>query len=202
MRIVARLFLAFPLLFGAASDALAKVKVSEKTQYYPIEGRSGLDLGRAMLSGGKRTINLRHAIAATATEFRISDTDVKVENGRCVVRDLTVHLDIVYHYPKWAQKPRASRDVQRAWDAFYAELLVHERTHGRIARDYAQRLDRELRKVQGNVLVRCADFPQSAKRTFDGLLARLMREQAAFDQRENTKTSRISRLQTALFKAK
>jgi len=190
------------LALAMAFPAMAELRVAESTQYYPVNGRNGIDLGRAMLRGGAQRINLRHAIAATTTRFDFTDPKIDVKNGRCIVKAVTVKLYITYQLPQWQARGGASPAVRRAWDAFYKELVVHEKTHGRIARDFAKIVKRELKKLSGTVAYRCRDFGRLSEGRFAALAADLKGRQAAFDRRENLPSSRISRLQTALLKAK
>jgi predicted secreted Zn-dependent protease len=185
----------------APSAAVAKVVVKEKVKYYPVKGRDGIEVSKAMLVGGARNINMRHAIAATTTRFSISDAEVVVRDGRCVVQDVKVTLDIAYLYPKWSTMKQASPKVRKAWDAFYAELVKHERTHGEIAKKAAARIERELKKLSGTVALGCRDFGKSADQRFERISNELKQQQLAFDARENKGSSRITKLQVALLKA-
>ena len=182
--------------------ATAEIIVRESTRYYHVHGSDGFEVSRAMLSGGSRNINMRHAIAATSTKFSLGEADIGVKNGRCVVTDVEVRLEIEYLYPKWASKASASGSVRRTWDSFYAELLKHEQTHGKIAKKAASRMEKELKKLSGTVALGCRDFGRSADRRFQRIADELKREQLAFDARENRQESRISKLQIALLKAK
>ena len=181
--------------------AMAKIVVSEQIKYYSVSGLNGFDLGRSMLRGGKRSINLRDAIAATTTEFDFLDRVLAIENGRCVVKDVTVHLKITYQFPKWQAKARASKAVRRNWDAFYAELVRHERTHGSIAKSFVKKVEREMLRLSGTAAFGCHDFGAFSDARFNALSNQLKMQQIAFDKRENLSTSRISRLQSALLKS-
>ncbi len=183
------------------ASASAKIVVTEKIKYYPVKGRDGLEVSKAMLVGGSRTISMHHAIAATSTRFSISDAEVGVRNGRCVVNDVKVTLDIVYLYPKWSMKNSANPKVRKAWDRFYAELLVHEQTHGKYAKAAAARIEKELKSLSGTVALGCRDFGKFADRRFNKIADDLKKQQTAFDVKENRDSSKITKLQIALLKA-
>jgi predicted secreted Zn-dependent protease len=186
----------------APAGALAKISVSENTSYYSVRGRTGIDLGRAMLSGGQRAIRLNHAIAATATRFSFRDPVIRIEGGRCVLKDVNVVLEIAYKYPRWEGRDQASASVRAAWDTFLAELQRHERTHGAIARSFADRIAAQMRSLHGDLAVDCRNFGDNARRKFEQLAASLKAEQAAFDAREQLASSKISQLQLRLIKSK
>ncbi len=185
----------------APTVASAKVVVKENVKYYPVKGRSGIEVSKAMLVGGARNINMRHAIAATTTRFSISDAKVGVKNGRCVVEDIHVTLKIEYLYPKWSSVNQAKPKVRKAWDSFYAELLKHERTHGAIAKKAAARMEKELKGLTGTVALGCRDFGRFADQRFEKISEDLRRQQIAFDARENKGSSKITKLQISLLKA-
>ena len=182
--------------------APAKVVVTETTKYYKVKGKNGLEVSRAMLSGGARNINMRDAIAATSTRFDISDAKIAVKGQKCVVERVNVKLDIIYLYPQWSNKPSASAMTQKNWNAFYAELLKHERMHGTIAKNAAKRIDKELLKLSGTLANGCRDFGRFTEQRF-GLIAKaLKRDQLSFDAKENQKSSKITKLQVLLLKSK
>ncbi len=187
---------------SAPMTANAKVVVSEATKYYSIKGKNGLEVSKAMLSGGARNINMRHAIAATATRFDVGKADVVVKNGRCVVNDVVVKLDITFYYPTWPGKKGASAQTQKAWNAFHAELEKHERTHASIAKDGAKQLEKELKRISGTVASGCRDFGRFSAPRLNAVAANLKNRQLAFDAKENQKNSKITKLQIALLKSK
>lgn len=190
------------LAIAGAERADAEIVVVEKVSHYEVTGANGLDLGRAMLKGGAEAINLRRAVAATATKFDFVDPVIDIENGRCVVKDITVRLTIEYQFPRWNGRARASAGVRRAWDAFNAELVRHEKTHGQIARDFARRIEKELLRLSGTVMFGCQDFGTLSNLRFAALANQLRQKQLAFDRQEERSTSKISRLQLVLLKAK
>jgi predicted secreted Zn-dependent protease len=185
-----------------ARDALARIVVTENVSYYSIKGLNGTDLGRSMLRGGARTINLRHAIAATVTSFDFTDPKLAIEHGRCVVKNVTVHLKITYQFPKWSGRRHASGKLRHNWDAFYAALVRHEHTHGQIAKKFAKKIEREMLNLSGTVVFGCRDFGAFSKMRFSALSRQLKQLQLAFDRREDRPTSHISRLQAALLRSR
>lgn len=184
------------------NDAQAKVAVKESVKYYKITGKDGLDVSKAMLSGGARNIKLQHAIASTTTRISIDNVKAGIVNGRCRVTSVTVSLDIVYLFPQWPTKSRASRNVRRAWDPFYAELQKHERHHGQIAKDFAGKIEQAMLEMSGIPAFGCQDYIAKASYKFRSITYQLKQKQLAFDARENHNSSRITQLQIALLKAK
>jgi predicted secreted Zn-dependent protease len=201
-RFVAVVLFSAVVMFQGLPEAQAKIVIREKITYYPVRGRTGIDLGRAMVKSGPKAVHMRHAIAATATKFDFTDAKLAVENGRCVVKDVTVKLTLTYYYPKWHRQSGTSTGLRRAWKAFYGELVRHEKTHGRIAKKYASRLEKELKNMSGTVAFGCRDFGRWSLMRMKAMAAQLKIEQAAFDTREDSKSSKITRLQVVLLKSK
>ena len=195
-------FAALCLMLGGTCCASAKVKVSVKTTYYPISGKDGKTLNASMLKGGSTRIRLNHAVAATETELDFGEPDIAVKNGKCVVEDVDVYLKIRYIYPKWKGRGRASPQMRKRWDAFWVELKRHEQNHGEIAKAGAEALEKELKRMKGNVAIGCADFGGFARLRLDAIIRKTAMAQRNFDRREYAASSKISRLQRLLYEAR
>ncbi len=193
---------ALAVALAAAAPAAAKIRVQESTSYYAISGQNGVELGRAMIAGGTRTTRLDHAIAATATRFSFENPKIDVVGAQCVLKQVDVVLNIEYYFPKWDGKSAASTGLRGNWDQFYSELVHHEHTHGSIAKKFAQRIEKEMLGMRGNVSMGCRDFGANAQRRFDQLSGQLKGLQAAFDAREQLGSSRITQLQVRLLKGR
>lgn len=185
----------------ASRPAHAEIVVKERTKYYQISGRTGIELGRAMLAGASGPINKRHAIAATEASYGIGDAEIVARNGRCVVEEVTVTLELTYHLPKWRGANRASARLRRNWTGFFSELTRHEYQHGQIAREGARELEKTLMSMSGTIAFNCNDFGAFSTIRLNLLANRIKQRQLAFDRRENLRTSRISRLQATLLRA-
>jgi len=185
-----------------APAANAKVTVSERTTYYSVRGDSGGQLGKALLTGGYGAINVAQAIAATASRLSLPVFRTEVKNGRCVVTNVTVALNITYRFPKWSDRGRASNRVRGAWEVFYRELVRHEHQHGAISRQHADRLERELKRLSDTGSFGCQSLKRMATVSFDKWSKKLKKAQVLFDRLEDSDMSKITRLQLALFKAK
>ncbi len=187
--------------FSIASDALAAVTVKEKTSYYNVKGRTGAEITRSMLSGGWRATGIHQALAATESVIQLRNPQIVVRGNKCVLRDVEVLLELHYRYPKWNGRAQAGRKMGAAWDSFYSELQRHEKTHGKIARDYAGRIEKELRRTTAKVSAGCRSFGDDAARKVSVLTDQHRKAQALFDAKEGLKGSRIYKVQLALVKA-
>jgi predicted secreted Zn-dependent protease len=195
-------FSIFALLAGFAVNGVkAEVIVKESTAYYPVIGKNGNELSESMLKGGKRNINLRHAIAATSTTYEIGDAEIEIDSQRCRVKKIEVIVEIKYVFPKWNASRQATPKLRTAWKKFYEELVRHEKTHGKIAKEGAKQLERELQRTSGTVALGCNDFGAFSEMRLNAIARLLKSRQDAFDMREDFITSRISRLQATLIDA-
>ena len=96
IRLATQALLAVIVLSVWVGMADAKVVVSESVTTYAIKGKTGIDLGKQMVVHGPKHIHMHRAVAATATKFQFLDPVLKVENGRCVVKDVTVKRAAVF----------------------------------------------------------------------------------------------------------
>jgi len=190
------------LLIGFAPGANAKVKVSEERTYFPISGKNGEALNASMLIGGKNRIDLAQAVAATETEYNLGEPEFTEKNGRCRVKGIDVHLSIRYIFPQWKNRKSAPKQVQEKWEIFWRELERHELHHGEIARNAAEKLQKQLDLMVRKNQVDCDSFEQLASSKLDAAVRLASIEQLRFDRREYTAFSKISRTQTSLYKAR
>jgi predicted secreted Zn-dependent protease len=189
------------VLIDRAGNASAEVIVREHTKYYPVHGTTGIELSKSMLAGAGEHIKLHHVVAATEADYEFNEADIVVENGRCVVKEIRVQVNLVYLFPQWQPESRASPYLRAIWNQFYAELVRHEMQHGNIAKQGARELEQALKNISGNVALGCNDFGTFAAVRLESLARRIELRQLAFDRRENFSTSKIARLQVALMDA-
>ncbi len=182
--------------------AEAGVKVKTSTSYYSISGKDGKALNDSMLKGGGSRIKLNHAVAATETELDFGEPKLVIENGKCMVKDIDVYLNIRYIYPKWVGQNGASRETRQRWNTFWRELKRHEENHGKIALAGAKALEEQLKKMTGSVAIGCANFGNFAGMRLQAIIRKTAIAQRNFDRREYADSSKISKLQRLLYESK
>ena len=143
--------------FTYVETAFARVKVSERTKYYNVTGKTGRQLYSSMKRRGPKSGSRHDLLASTDWEVDIQNVQIAVRGNRCVVTKGDVVVKITYTYPRWRNRRRASRQVQRNWQKFMAELKKHERHHAHIVRAYAKKLHRNLRRATGRISKNCED---------------------------------------------
>ncbi len=174
--------LAATLLTASGAEAVAKPKITEKTEYYRISGKTGRDLLRDMNRRGPRHGWLTKAIAQTRYETRTFG-DMVGENGKCRVRGGGVSMTITYIYPQPREK--LSREMARRWKFFQADNVRHEKTHGRIAREMAAALETRIKGFETSGDRRCWAAKVRLERETRAIFDAYKKKQAAFDEREH-----------------
>ncbi len=179
-------------------SAIARVKISERTKYYSVSGRTGKQLFKSIVRRGPKLRRQGHAIATTTTYFEIKRLKTGIKGRRCVVKSVDLIVTINYKFPRWRNAKRASKKVRRNWAKFYKSVKRHEATHGRNSRDYAKKLHARIRKATGRVSRGCNNFGRTTLRAIKRLERSFHRRDRRFDRREGWAFSRIRRLQNAL----
>lgn len=192
------------VLFGmmmTAGESFAEVKVRAKTTYYDVRGKTGKVLNENMISEGRKHITISHAIAATRYDYDYTDPKIVLRGNRCEVEHVDVIVNIEYIYPRWLDQGRASAGMRRNWATFWKALKRHEEEHGKIAIEAGRLLEKEIRKMHGNAVFECRDMGRLAGFRLANVLRKTAMKQRAFDRREYSRRSQISKLQRALYES-
>ncbi len=184
------------VLFGAcvAGEAVAGVKVSEKTRSYEITGKTGAALLASMDRRGPRHGFLTRAIAQT--RYSISWT---IEWGEtrtaCRVKKIDGELDITSTYPS---TPALPPTLQRRWTRFLAGVKKHEKVHGDMAREMARAVEKTVAKLSIRNDPGCRKSRAEVKRRTAAIYADYEARQNRFDAREHREGGKVERLIDAL----
>jgi predicted secreted Zn-dependent protease len=178
------------MLLPLASSAHAGARITEKTEYYDISGKTGVELFLDMNRRGPRHGFLTKAIAQTRYETKPEGKLVH-DKGVCRVKGGGVTMKITYIYPK----PRGTldKDLARRWKLFQADNVRHEKTHGRIARELATEVDGFVRGYAVKDGPSCWKALSRFQREIKELYARNKKKQAAFDLKEHRKGGAVER---------
>jgi len=180
-----------------ASHASAQARVSEKTTYYSVNGKTGMDLLRDMNRKGPRHGFLTKAIAQTQFKSNLLG-DIAWSKGVCVSRNGGYELKITYVYPKPSKA--LSPAMAKRWRAFHATNLQHEREHGRIARKMANVVARKVKAFREPDRPGCRRAMAKLGREVDAIIDAHNAEQAKFDAHEHRPGGPVERSVLALIK--
>lgn len=165
-----------------AAAAPASAGVTERTIYYKIGGRTGIEMYQEMNRKGPRHGFLTKAIAQTQFETNLRG-DVVFRKGVCRTEGAGFDLTITYVYPQPTQ--RLSPSMARRWKAFQATNVDHERAHGAIAKKMAAEIDRHMKRFAMKDGKECRRAIAVLGRSIDGIILRYNKAQTDYDAREH-----------------
>jgi predicted secreted Zn-dependent protease len=157
------------ILFLAA-PAQAEVTVSTSEERYIVEGTTRAQIARFY----KQREEEYSAYAQPA--FKYSFTWVK-QGDYCAITDVKVHLHITYMYPRLANS--TGKHTQEWWDDQLEKLAIHEKIHGRIARESARELERELLKLKD---LTCSNVKNAVSNRANFIFRKHKRRQEDYDR--------------------
>ena len=165
---------------GQPAPAEAKVRVTERTIYYTFGGRTGKELYDQMVRKGPRVERSRK-VAVAQFDFALRNVKGGLRGNRCVITSADVDVKVTYRMPKWTGEGRASPKLRKAWQTFVAHLWRHEKRHTEIARDFAQDVERGLKRLRADARRDCDGMLAAAEKMMLRARARHDRRQAGFD---------------------
>ncbi len=124
---------AFCLLFFFSSEAVAQTKF--ETRYYNVFATTENELYEAVTS--------RSPIRATGlTELVSGDVryTYKGRGNQYFIDKIVINNKIIQTFPKWVNKAKGKKCLQRQWDNFSAALKKHEDNHKAKYMEYRTRL--------------------------------------------------------------
>lgn len=184
-----------------AGDTEAKVVIKKSTSYYIVSGSTGVAIAKALITKGPKQTSLRHAIASTQWGYDFGKPKFGVRGRKCVIEDIRITVKVKYTIPRWKGSKKASTELRKNWKDFSKLIVAHEDKHGAIAVQGARDLEKEIKRLTGNVSRECKDFGRFAKLRFTNLHKSIVRKQRAFDRRERFALSKIARAQKKLLRS-
>lgn len=194
--------LAILISLVAPETASSRVIIHKKEKFYRVHGKTGAQIYKNILKFGTKAGNYTHAIASTQVNFELKNLKGHLTSRTCKVDNVDIVVSIIYTYPKWVDRRRATPKVRKDWDRFMLYLRKHERHHGEIAIKTAKKYERVFKRSRGSVARKCEDWSNSVERKIGPLIARYHRQQAQYDRREHGRYGRIRRAQIALINGK
>ena len=190
------------LIIGNSSHADAKIYIKEQVKYYTVSGKTGKQIHAKLGRGGPWRIRRKHAIAATIRSYDFKNFKVRERGKKCVLASVDVHLKLIYYYPKWINRKRASNKLQKLWVKFSRELVRHEKTHGKYFKETSRLVEKEILRASGRLSRDCRDFGDNVKKRLDKIYKKGEARHDAFDRREKKATAKIRKLERALIKSR
>ena len=194
--------MAIYLVFAGEMPASAKVIVKEKTIHFSVSGNNGEEIYKSLLLEGQKAASKRDAIAAMGREIDLTDGEAEITNGRCIVTRVDIVLRLTFFLPKLRPAGKTSQQTRRAWKNLYDELEKHERQHARIQLEGIEEVERQIKRISGTAVFGCRDYVPMLMMRLYPVILRIEQRHAAFDRADSRSTSKATRLQFELIKAK
>jgi predicted secreted Zn-dependent protease len=170
------------LFLGVSGSALSQTITTKSFAYFPVTGKTAADLDEALSRSGPLlgSTGARHP---GATEMKFGGTVTYAElPERCSVDQARITLDTKIILPRWTQRRRADQDLAMIWDTLAADIKRHEERHAEIARQYARRLEAEVRALRPEA--NCKAMEAQVAAVTERVLAAHDSEQERFDRVE------------------
>lgn len=179
VRILVICALAVPMMTRPADT---EVIISKSFSYFAVGGRTPEELDRELNRRGPfmKSSGMRHP-GATQMKFG-GKVSYEKKDGRCRIADATVTLDTKLILPRWSNRNRAERDMVVIWDALAGDIKRHEERHAEIARIYARKIEKSIRKLR--TAKTCDILEKQVAEKTSALMEEHDREQARFDRTE------------------
>jgi predicted secreted Zn-dependent protease len=137
---VLMMFFICAALAFASGDANARLRTTEKTKYFNVDGNTTADL--------RKSLRRAHPDFYAETQWHaVTNYAWKPFGKTCRMTKVDVSLELVVLLPRRQTGPRLSPEVQKKWDDFVAAIIVHENGHVKLYKAAARDLDKSLRAV-------------------------------------------------------
>jgi predicted secreted Zn-dependent protease len=159
-----------------AKTSVGVVRSHAEKVYYEVEGDTPHALAMQLDQRGPRARGQRF--------FGMTEWEVNAEyrwrerpNG-CAIDELTVHVAVQTHLPRWRRPAHASSSLRGAWSRFLAALDGHEDGHRALAEEAAESIRRRLATLRTRT---CRRIEAQAHREMLALLDEYERRNLAYD---------------------
>ena len=189
--IAALLWIASSGVWTTAHAASGVITVSVNRENYPIRGKTGDQLLKAMDRRGPKHGLLTRAIAQTRYSFGWDITWAE-NNGACRIETANAKLLITYTYPEVAGSVPPT--LKSRWTTFMRGVVRHEENHGKLARDMVAETERAISKIAIRNDLGCAKARAETKRRVNAIYARYEQRHMQFDVREHSPGGNVDKL--------
>lgn len=180
------------LLASPVAAQTNSLKISEKTKFYRIAGKTAAEFAISMSRKGPYSRQHRRRAWATATRDMTYQLFHQKSKNRCKVKAVRVKMLITYEMPKLSSTRGVSKRHRSRWTKMYALLNKHERTHGLYYRQFAQKVYASLRKLRPQSS--CSKLERNAAAIVAKLGEEDKRRNVRFDNRDRRNYRSMERL--------
>jgi predicted secreted Zn-dependent protease len=166
------------VLFSFSSIAAASPNFKTKYVYYPIKGKSAVELYDAMISKGP---HVNGAKAYASTSATSSQEGRLVAGEQCRVIDYKFTIEFVINLPRPESMKMLKGKTRQRWEAFSTFLRKHEETHRSIWLKCAKELEQQVRAIREDD---CDEVDRRAAELWETIRAQCNLKHDAFDAAE------------------
>lgn len=143
-------------------------------RFYEVTGRNARDLEQSLATTGPPAFE-------AVTDYFVEPSFVFQESGGgCQLTSLEVLVDIVITYPRWVDRDRAPRRLQRHWETRMARLEIHENGHAVLA--FMGAVDVYNAMVLNSSASTCDELSARLNTSFEEAFSALRSEQLRYDR--------------------
>lgn len=168
--------LSLAILLGACVSTASTVS----TEFYDVRGGTSEQIDVELRRNGPMN---GHALASAAIKFEPVSIFPQMSDNGCTFRTAKFRVDANITLPRWINRSASKdRDLRRAWDGLARYAKLHEKTHVKIAENYAKLLGKALLEMPA------ADSCEKLDRQSVKVVTRILKDhdkaQKAFDDAE------------------
>lgn len=189
-------YLALFVAWVTSTPLLAQqVSVKEVTNHYIIKGRTTGEFAASMSKNGPYSRQHKRRAWATAARKMTYQLERRRTAKGCEVKGAKVALKIDYTLPRLANTPKVSPGQRRKWQLMYGLLMKHEKVHGKLYKQFASEVRRDLLRMKP--AKSCRELSRKASKIVDRLSEKDSIRNDQFDQRDRRNYRRMERLYTS-----
>jgi predicted secreted Zn-dependent protease len=156
-----------------------QVTVSEKSEFYDIDGSTSEELRAQMKRKGTHWNDGKIYAALTTWDIRYH-YDIESKDGKYALRAVRASVDIAFHLPRLMPSPKTPDQLKASWHEYYEHLLTHEHGHRDLSVEMTRDMCRRLSEL-GEFTDRAA-LEDAAKSLIKGDFKKLNQAQVEYDE--------------------
>jgi predicted secreted Zn-dependent protease len=168
------------LLPHSEPPQVEELKISRRSEPYPVSGRTVAELSRSMRAHASANWPDPQAVGMTVSSIPVAGRCQEYSDGGGL-RDATISLSLVVHLPDWQEREQAPAALRKSWDRFLTALTAHEEGHVEISIEHATKLRNELAALTPEAS--CQELTAKFQDRANAAQARMDRAQEDYDEK-------------------
>ncbi|MEP3525888.1 MAG: DUF922 domain-containing protein [Hyphomicrobiales bacterium] len=175
--------LASAIFIATLTTANADVLFNQEFKFFEIKGKKWQQIFKDFQKKSPiKAKGLHDATLGVAAIKLTPEVEYQIRGKRCHVKGARVTADVVIHLPNWVNYNKADQIDKLSWDKLFSDVKTHELQHAAIAKDYANRIQKKMKKQRSHTS--CDKVEAALKKSTSKLQNKHERAQLKFDKRE------------------